>query len=108
MITKELIVENLKRIIDSKSGKDIVSLGIVSGIVIKGGHVGFALEHSQSVQDLKKRCEEIVKLIPGVQKVTIIIPSNKTTQKKNKYRRSKKNHCCRFRQGWCGKIYNCS
>ncbi|MBV0899827.1 MAG: Mrp/NBP35 family ATP-binding protein [Wolbachia endosymbiont of Fragariocoptes setiger] len=82
MITRELIVENLKRIIDSKSGKDIVSLGIVSGIVIKGVHVGFALEHSQSVQDLKKRCEEIVKLIPGVQKVTIIIPSNKTKQKK--------------------------
>ena len=82
MITRELVVENLKRVIDSKSGKDIISLRMISGIIIKGGHVGFALEHSQSVQDLKKRCEEIIKLIPGVQKVTVIISPDKITQKK--------------------------
>ncbi|MDN5247851.1 MAG: Mrp/NBP35 family ATP-binding protein [Wolbachia endosymbiont of Tyrophagus putrescentiae] len=70
MISKEAVIESLKNVIDSESGKDVVSLGIVSSIVIKEGHVGFALE--TQIETLRKRCEQAVKLVPGVAKVTVV------------------------------------
>ncbi len=71
MINEEIIREKLRKVIDPESGKDIISLGIVSSIVIKGGHVGFALEFShqkQIVKDLRIKCENTIKTIPESQK----------------------------------------
>lgn len=84
-ISKEVITKSLKEVIDQESGKDVVSLGIISAIVIKEGHVGFALELSNKMQtdkaeDLRKKCEQVVKLIPGVTKVTVVT-TNSAEQK---------------------------
>ena len=43
-ITEHDILAHLSRIIEKKSGKDIVSNGMVTGLVIKDGNVAFALE----------------------------------------------------------------
>ena len=43
-INKEQIVEALNEVIEPTSGKNVVELGMVSGIVIKDGNVGFSLE----------------------------------------------------------------
>lgn len=85
MINKEVILENLKKVIDRESGKDLVSLGIVSSIIIKGGHVGFVLELSNKTQInqeevLRKKCEQAIKSIPGITKVTVVT-TNSTNQK---------------------------
>lgn len=86
-ISKEVITKSLKEVIDQESGKDVISLGIISAIVIKEGHVGFALELSNKMQtdkaeDLRKKCEQVVKLIPGVTKVTVVT-TNSAEQKQS-------------------------
>lgn len=84
-ISKEAITKSLTKVIDQESGKDVISLGIISAIIIKGGHVGFALEvvnkmQINRVENLRKKCEQAVELIPGVTKVTVVT-TNSTNQK---------------------------
>ena len=46
-------------------GQSVVALGMVSGIVIKGRNVGFALEvpaaDAQKLEPLRRACEDAVK-----------------------------------------------
>ncbi|MDM8334957.1 Mrp/NBP35 family ATP-binding protein [Wolbachia pipientis] len=80
MINEEVIRESLREVIEQKSGKDVVALGIVSSIIIKGRDVGFALEISNDTQaneELRRNCEQAVKAIPGVGKVTVVATSRK-------------------------------
>ncbi|MBH73583.1 MAG: hypothetical protein CMM57_07975, partial [Rhodospirillaceae bacterium] len=44
LITKAQIVEALKTVKEPASGKDLIALNMVSGLVIKDGNVGFSLE----------------------------------------------------------------
>ncbi len=88
MISKASVIESLKKVIDLESGQDVVSLGIISAIVIKEGHVGFALELSNAgfpkgVERLRQQCEKVVKSLPGVAKVTIVVTqqAKQTTQR---------------------------
>ncbi len=87
MISEASVVEILKKVIDPESGQDVVSLGITSAIVIKEGHVGFALELSNArfpkeIERLRQQCEKAVKSLPGVVKVTVVVTqqAKKTTQ----------------------------
>ena len=43
-ITKEQVLEALAGVIDPERGQDVVALDMVSGVVVKGSNVGFALE----------------------------------------------------------------
>ncbi len=80
MINEEVVKENLKEVIERKSGKDVIALGIISSIVIKGKDIGFVLEISgdtQANEELRKNCEKAVKAIPGVGKVTVVAAGRK-------------------------------
>jgi ATP-binding protein involved in chromosome partitioning len=37
MINEEIVRENLKKVIKQKSGKDVIALGIITSIIVKGG-----------------------------------------------------------------------
>jgi len=43
-VTEQQILDVLGRIADPDKGSDIVSLGMVSGLVIRDGNVAFAIE----------------------------------------------------------------
>ena len=43
-ITNQQILDALKGVIDPVLKSDVVSLGMISGLMVKDGHVGFALE----------------------------------------------------------------
>ena len=43
-ISKENILEKLAAVKDPELGKDLVSLGMISDIIIKNGNVGFSIE----------------------------------------------------------------
>ena len=49
---------------------DIVSLGMISGLVIKGGHVGFMIEidpgRGKALEPLRQEAERVVQGLPGV------------------------------------------
>jgi ATP-binding protein involved in chromosome partitioning len=68
--TQEQVLATLRRIRHPARDIDVVSLGMISGIVVKGGHVGFAIEidprEAQALEPLRKACEQAVRALPGV------------------------------------------
>src|SRR5437660_10810857 len=69
-VTENQIRDALKAVRDAERGGDIVSLGMVSGIVIRDGNVGFAIEvepeRGARLEPLAKAAETAVEALPGV------------------------------------------
>ena len=76
-ITEHQILESLKAVIEPASGQDIVSRGMVTGLVVKSGNVGFAIEvpaeRGAALEPLRKQAEETVHKLPGVLSVTAVL-----------------------------------
>lgn len=81
-ITEQAIVAHLSRIIEKKSGKDIVSLGMVTGLAIKDGNVAFALEidpaDAGDMEVLRKEAEQAVYGMNGVRSVSAVLTAEKS------------------------------
>src|SRR6185312_2433988 len=43
-LSEQQVLAALRQVVDADKGKDIVSLGMVSGVQLREGHVGFAIE----------------------------------------------------------------
>jgi ATP-binding protein involved in chromosome partitioning len=69
-LTEDIILDALRDISVEGSAVDLVATGMVSGIVIKDGHVGFSLEidpeDAESIQPLRIAAENAIAAIPGV------------------------------------------
>src|SRR5258706_16190891 len=67
-------LDALARIADPDKGADIVSLGMVSGLVIRDGNVAFAIEGESErgprLEPMRKAAEKAVEAVPGVLSVT--------------------------------------
>src|SRR5690606_31271239 len=67
----------LKTVQDSEKGADIVTLGMVSGIISRGGNVGFSIEvepeRGPRLEPLRKAAEKAVAAVPGVLSVTAVL-----------------------------------
>ena len=76
-ITEQQILDALSRVGDPDRGADIVSLGMVSGIVIRNGNVAFAIEvdaeRGPRLEPLRKAAEKAVEPLPGVLSVTAVL-----------------------------------
>ena len=79
-IGEEQIMQALKGVQDPDSGKDIVSAGMVSGVIVKEGNVGFAIEvdpkRGPQLEPLRKSAEKAVEAIPGVLSVTAVLTAH--------------------------------
>jgi ATP-binding protein involved in chromosome partitioning len=80
-LTTERIMAALAQVIDPDRGRDIVALGMVSGVVVKDGHVGFTLEvdpqRGPQLEPLRKAAEQAVDKLPGVLSVTAVMTAEK-------------------------------
>jgi ATP-binding protein involved in chromosome partitioning len=80
-LTEQQILDALSRISDPNQRKDIVSLGMISGIVIKGGNVGFAIEvdpaQGEAMEPVRKAAEQAVDGLPGVLSVTAVLTAER-------------------------------
>jgi ATP-binding protein involved in chromosome partitioning len=76
-LTERQILDALGRIADPDKGADIVSLGMVSGLVIRDGNVAFAIEvesdRGPRLEPLRKAAEQAVEALPGVLSVTAVL-----------------------------------
>ncbi|RAU21354.1 hypothetical protein CU669_14225 [Paramagnetospirillum kuznetsovii] len=83
-VTEQQIVEALSRIHDPDKKADIVSLGMVSGIAVKNGHVAFAIEVEPSrgpnLEPLRKAAEKAVHDLPGVLSVSAVLTAERNVQ----------------------------
>ncbi len=79
-ITEQQILDTLKGVRDPENDKDIVSLNMVSGLVIKDGNVGFAIEvapeRGPKLEPLRKAAEDVVHALPGVLSVTAVLTAH--------------------------------
>ena len=79
-VSEEQVLNALKSVSDLDRDEDIVSLGMVSGLVVKDGNVGFSLEidpqSAQAYEPLRREAEEAVDGIPGVLSVTAVLTAH--------------------------------
>jgi ATP-binding protein involved in chromosome partitioning len=76
-VTERQILDALGTVRDPDKGGDIVSLGMVSGVVVRDGNVGFAIEvepeRGPRLEPLRKAAEEAVGALPEVLSVTAVL-----------------------------------
>jgi ATP-binding protein involved in chromosome partitioning len=76
-LTEQQILNALRQVRDPDKGSDIVSLGMITGMVIRNGNVGFAIEvepeRGPRLEPLRKAAEQAVEILPGVLSVTAIL-----------------------------------
>jgi ATP-binding protein involved in chromosome partitioning len=76
-VTEREILDALARVRDPDKNHDIVALGMVSGVVVRDGNVGFAIEveaeRGPRLEPLRKAAEAAVEALPGVLSVTAVL-----------------------------------
>jgi ATP-binding protein involved in chromosome partitioning len=83
-VTEEQILDALKTVKDPDNGQDVVSAGMVSGLVIKDGNVAFALEvdpqRGPNLEPLRKAAEKTVHALDGVLSVSVVLTAEAQAQ----------------------------
>ena len=83
-ISDAKVLEALKAVKDPAKGEDIVSLGMISGLIIKDGNVGFAIEvdprQGAAMEPLRKAAEKAVHDLTGVTSVTAVLTAERAPQ----------------------------
>ncbi len=78
-VTEEQILDALKTVADGD--EDIVSLGMVSGLQVKDGHVAFAIEvaaeRGPQLEPLRQQAEQVVHALPGVISATVVLTAER-------------------------------
>jgi ATP-binding protein involved in chromosome partitioning len=76
-VTERQILDALAAVRDPDKGGDIVSLGMISGVVVRDGNVGFAIEveaeRGPRLEPLRQAAEAAVEALPGVLSVTAVL-----------------------------------
>src|SRR6201986_973059 len=75
------VLHALDQVIDPVSGRSVVQENMIAGLVVKDGHVGFALEvppaRGASSEPLRAACEAAVTKLPGILSVTAVLTAHK-------------------------------
>ncbi len=80
-VTEQQILDALRCVVDPERHADIVGLGMVQGIRIKGGHVALSLEvdpeRGPHLEPLRKQVESLVHKLPGVISASVVLTAEK-------------------------------
>ena len=81
-VTQDAVLAALRTIVDPERGADVVTLGMVTGLTLRDGHVLFALEVSPdrapSLETLRQQAEKAVQAVPGVLSVTAMLTAHRS------------------------------
>jgi ATP-binding protein involved in chromosome partitioning len=79
--TEADVLGALRGIVDPDRGQDIVTLGMVKGIAIRDGHVGFSIEvdpkRGPHLEPLRKSAEKAVAALPNVLSATVVLTAER-------------------------------
>ncbi|MEX2617453.1 MAG: iron-sulfur cluster carrier protein ApbC [Alphaproteobacteria bacterium] len=79
-VTQEQVLNALKTVVDPAKSRDIVSLGMISGMVIKDGNIGFSVEidpsRAEQFEPVRQAAEAAVDALPGVLSVTAVLTAH--------------------------------
>ena len=75
--TKDQIAAALNRVRDPKSGRGVMDSGLIQGLVVKDGRVGFMIEVAADMvsnyEYVRAACETAAKSVPGITGVTAVL-----------------------------------
>lgn len=81
-VKREQLIEALKTIINPITGKNIVDSGMVQGLVIKNGDIGYALnidpKDVEEMEKLRESADQLLHQIYGVKKVTSVLTAERS------------------------------
>ncbi len=84
-ITREQILNILQTIRHPNTGDDIVTLGMVQGLVVKGREVGFALNidpaEAEMMEQVRKACDTKLMKVSGIDKVASVLTAERSPAK---------------------------
>jgi len=79
-VTEPAILEALKSVQDPDKGDNLVALGMISGLVVKQGNVGFSIEvepeRGTALEPMRKEAERAVAAVGGVLSVTAVLTAH--------------------------------
>lgn len=79
-LTSETVKAALARVTDPASGRDVVSAGLISGVTVRDGKVGFLItidpKDKHRMEALASACETAAKALPGVASVTAVLTAH--------------------------------
>ncbi|MFC3231512.1 iron-sulfur cluster carrier protein ApbC [Marinibaculum pumilum] len=79
-VSRDDVLHALAAVIDDRSGRDVVSAGMISGIVVRDGNVGFAVEvdpkEGAAREPLRRACHDAVLALKGVSSVTAVLTAH--------------------------------
>jgi ATP-binding protein involved in chromosome partitioning len=83
-VTRDDVLKVLDQIVDPVSGRSVVHQGLIQGLVVRDGHVGFAVEvdpaRGREAEPLREECEMAVTKMPGVLSVTAVLTAHEEKQ----------------------------
>jgi ATP-binding protein involved in chromosome partitioning len=81
---KDDVLRALSRITDPATGRNVVDAGMVQGLVLRDGNVGFAIEvppeRGRAAEPLRQACEEAVARVPGVLSVSAVLTAHQESR----------------------------
>jgi ATP-binding protein involved in chromosome partitioning len=80
-VTEAEVLERLRRVAAPGGAGDLVSRGMIAGLVVKGGHVTFAIQvdpgQGPKLESLRQAAEKAVDAIAGVLSVTAVLTAER-------------------------------
>ncbi len=80
-VTEQQVLDALSGVTDPDRGGDVVSLGMVSGLTIRDGNVGFAIEvdpkRGPQLEPVRRAAEQAVDRLAGVVSVTVVLTAHR-------------------------------
>jgi ATP-binding protein involved in chromosome partitioning len=80
-LSEAQVLDALRTVVDPERGKDIVSLGMLSGLTIRDSHVAFSIEvdpkRGAQAEPIRHAAEKAVDRIPGVLSVTAVLTAHR-------------------------------
>ncbi len=84
-VTESAVRAVLDGIIDPASGKSVTTLGMVSGVATRAGHVAITLDvdpaRGPALEFLRLACEQAVRAMPGVLSATAVMTAERAAPK---------------------------
>ena len=79
-VSESQVLEALKAVRDPDRDADVVALGMIGGLTVKDGNVGFVVEveprRGPALEPLRKACEDAVNALPGVISVSAVMTAH--------------------------------
>ena len=80
-VTTQQVLDALKGVEDRERGANVVTLGMISGIVVREGNIGFSIEidpkDAERKEPLRRACEDAVRRIAGVVSATAVLTAER-------------------------------